>query len=205
MNMHKILLTAIGIFSVIPSILSQGIIDFKDHRILYRGYSNHIQVGTLDGDSDLSISCEGCEVKKDSLDWAIIPQTKSKMLDLVVLNKNKDTVLVEKFLVFPLPIPELYLGEIGNGERIYSKKSKRLIVKYPSGLGFQKLFSVESWTVTVEGCPTMVSGNGNMLSDEALKIIGFAPSGSILKIEVNFKIDDSAENSTRRTSSFFKL
>ncbi len=200
--MHKILLTAIAIFSVVPSILSQGIIDFKDYRVLYRGYSNHIEVGSSNGDSDLSISCEECEVKKDSLDWIIIPQTKSRMLDVVVLNKTKDTVLVENFLVLALPKAGLYLGDVPDGERIHSKKSKRLIVKYPSGLGFQKLFSVESWTVSVEGCPVVVSGNGNLLSDEALKIIGFAPSGSVVTISCVF----SGNGTIRKVcSSIFKI
>lgn len=203
MYLNKIVFTILLIFSVVPSLFSQGIVDFKDYHVLYRGYSNHIEVGTSNGDSALSISCEGCEVKKDSLDWVIIPQTKSRMVDLVVLNSNLDTVLVEKFLVLPLPKAALYLGDITDGERVYSKKSKRLIVKYPQGLGFQTLFSVESWTVSVEGCSIVVSGEGNLLSDEALKIIGFAPSGSLLTISVKFKLQGTEH--LKITSSIFML
>lgn len=180
----------------------QGIIEFNEYNILYRGYENHLQIGSLNGDSNLLLKSNDCEIRKSSVDWIVKPTSTSKTVSLFVLNSLNDTLLIESFRVNNLPIPEVCLGRYKNGDKLFSRETRKLYVKLPEGCQISKDFQIQKWAMRIEGYSKEITGTGDLLSSEAMKMIALAPESSKMTLTVWYI---SNFGQSRFSSSTFSL
>jgi hypothetical protein len=184
MNNSKNILFYFIVFVVPFSALGQGIIEFNEYNILYRDYENHLQIGSLNGDSNLLLKSNDCEIRKSSVDWIVKPTSTSKTVILFVLNSDDDTLSIESFRVNNLPTPEVCLGRYKNGDKLFSRETRKLYVKFPQGCQISKDFQIQKWAMRIEGYSKEITGTGDLLSSEAMKIIALAPEFSKMTFTV---------------------
>jgi hypothetical protein len=183
---------------------AQGLIQFPEVSVLYRGFENKVTLGSLYGDSTLSLSSNNATIRKSQKEWIVVPNA-SKTIELYAINKKQDTIARSAFIVRSLPLPQLYWGKIKENEGMGDFKTAKLLsckYDYPVNMILDEL-NIVNWEMNIEGCSQSFKGSGNQLSTEALDIIQFAPKGTM--VTINY--DTSYPNSefTKKRTSIFKI
>lgn len=183
---------------------AQGLIQFPNVSVLYRGFDNKVTLGSLYGDSTLTLSSNNATIKKSQKGWIVVPNA-SKTVELYAINKKQDTIARSTFGVQNLPLPQLYWGQIKENERMgYFKTAKLLSCKYdyPVNMILEE-FKIVNWELIIEGCSQSFKGSGNQLSNEALDIIQFAPEGTM--VTINYDTTYPNSEFTKKRTSIFKI
>jgi hypothetical protein len=180
---------------------SQGIIEFTDQTVIYRNYDNIFQIGSDFGQPNYSLRCNNCIIEKVGDDWKVRINSKIESQDLFVMNSGGDTLSKKTYKVFSLPNPMLFLGSCSDRDQLYQRAQKKLYVKY---VGIQPIckYTIKNWQISIEGYEKKLKGDGDFLSEEALKIIGFAPKGALLTLQANCS---DSEGKKLKLTSILKL
>ena len=171
----------------------QGNVSLPEMNVLYRGYDNRVQ-GVASGydKTDLKMS-NGSITKKG--DEYIAKPGQGREAGITVYGENtvtKKSVSLGtfKFRVSNLPGPGLYLGRVGSGEkaaRALVSNTNRLFAKYPPEIPLKAEFQVASWELSVSGAPRTFSGNGPVLSAEAMSLLKQVKPGSKISLSAKYK------------------
>jgi hypothetical protein len=183
---------------------AQGLIQFPEVSVLYRGFENKITLGSLYGDSTLSLSSNNAIIKKSQKGWIVEPNA-SKTVELYAINKKQDTIARSTFGVRNLPLPQLYWGKIKENEGMGDFKTAKLLsckYDYPVNMILDE-FKIVNWELIIEGCSQSFKGSGNQLSKEALDIIQFAPEGTL--VTINYDYSNPNSEFTKKRTSLFKI
>lgn len=162
------------------------------HKIIYRGFANKVTLGPI-GKSvkNVRMECIHCEIKQ--LEYRKTPNTyiiRTKSRERTAqLNFFSNGQLVDStvFVIQNLPAPVFFWGNNENGETIPS--SRKLFVKYPSGITLKSDFRVRNWVCYINEEP--FSGTGNVLSPEAMNQTKLLAKGEVVKIMITVGGSDS--------------
>jgi hypothetical protein len=183
---------------------AQGLIQFPNVSILYRGFENKVTLGSLYGDSTLTLSSNNATIRKSQKEWIVVPNA-SKTIELYAINKKQDTIARSTFGVRNLPLPQLYWGKIKENEGMGDFKTAKLLsckYDYPVNMILDEL-NIVNWEMNIEGCSQSFKGSGNQLSKEALDIIQFAPKGTM--VTINYDTTYPNSEFTKKRTSIFKI
>ena len=169
------------------------VIGNPESMVLYRGYSNKIQIGFNDMlVKEYTIETSNCDSiipDSEKHNYVIYPG-QSRMLTLTIIDlsvKGKKTFLSEtSYRVSNLPDPALYLGALENETTISLegiKSMTTLFAKYPPELYFNAIFQVNSWNLFIKDLN--LAGTTNNLSKEALFHLNRLSSGEKITIIAN--------------------
>jgi hypothetical protein len=183
---------------------AQGLIQFPEVSVLYRGFENKVTLGSLYGDSTLTLSSNNATIRKSQKEWIVVPNA-SKTIELYAINKKQDTIARSTFGVRNLPLPQLYWGKIKENEGMGDFKTAKLLsckYDYPVNMILDEL-NIVNWEMNIEGCSQSFKGSGNQLSKEALDIIQFAPKGTM--VTINYDTTYPNSEFTKKRTSIFKI
>jgi gliding motility-associated protein GldM len=161
----------------------QGSVALPDMRVLYRGYENAVEA-VASGYDQTNVSGEGVTLNKNGNQWIATPGG-GKSCTITVSGKssitNKSVNLGRfEFQIQPMPKAEVFWGTYADGDQASSRTAKMLYAKYGPGIPLTKAkFQVNKWILSISGLGKTFSGTGNVVSADALKVLGAAPKGSI--------------------------
>ena len=171
----------------------QGTVSLPEMNVLYRGYKNRIQ-GVASGYDQTILSGNNVTLTKSGDEYIGSPG-QGREASITVSGKNSvtnKTVSLGSFTfrVSNLPGPQVFLGTIATGSSV-SKSAvanmNRLFAKYPPEIPLSANFEVASWELTVSGAPRSISGNGPVLSGDAISLLKQAKPGSKVSISAKYK------------------
>lgn len=171
----------------------QGTVSLPEMNVLYRGYKNRIQ-GVASGYDQTILSGNNVTLTKSGDEYIGSPG-QGREASITVSGKNSvtnKTVSLGSFTfrVSNLPGPQVFLGTIATGSSV-SKSAvanmNRLFAKYPPEIPLSADFEVASWELTVSGAPRSISGNGPVLSGDAISLLKQAKPGSKVSISAKYK------------------
>jgi gliding motility-associated protein GldM len=171
----------------------QGTVSLPEMNVLYRGYKNRIQ-GVASGYDQTVLSGNNVTLTKSGDEYIGSPG-QGREASITVSGKNSvtnKTVSLGSFTfrVSNLPGPQVFLGTIATGSSV-SKSAvanmNRLFAKYPPEIPLKAEFDVASWELTVSGAPRSISGNGPVLSADAISLLKQAKPGSKVSISAKYK------------------
>jgi hypothetical protein len=171
----------------------QGTVSLPEMRVLYRGYKNVVE-GVASGYDKCDLKGSGVNLAKSGTDWIASPGT-GRECEISIIGMNSITkknvpLGTFKFRVSNLPPPAVYLGTLATGStpaKAAVASMTKLFAKYPPEIPLAADFEVASWEVTVSGAPRSASGNGAVLSAEAISMLKQARSGAKISISAKYK------------------
>lgn len=166
-------------------VYSQGVLEIEGYEVLYRDFKNIVRVGSTKGQNDFILSSDDCRIEKSGMDWGVTVTSKAKVVDLYILNNSGDTLSKREFLAVSLPDPLLFLGCCTDRDHLYSRSQKKLYVKYTDGIQASCDYNIRNWEISIDGYNKKLKGKGDFLTEEVIKIIGFAPRGAFITIRAN--------------------
>lgn len=152
-----------------------GVIGFPELNLLYRNYTNKIEVAVsntkgkevvLIGSPNIIIEKDSSRLKYSNSYFVYVKNEfsgrEASINITLVNNKRKDTVLLKayKFRVQNLPTPNLFLGSSADNERCLANEN-RLFAKYDASIPLNCYFSVVSWEFIIDN--DTLKGSGNSL------------------------------------------
>jgi hypothetical protein len=161
----------------------QGTVALPDMRVLYRGYDNVIEA-VASGYDQTDVSGSGVSLVKSGNVWIGTPGG-AKTCSITVsgrssLTKKSVNLATVEFQIQPMPKAEIFWGTYADGDQAASRTAKMLYAKYGPGIPLTKAkFQVNKWILSVSGSGKTFAGTGNVLTPDALKVLGAAPKGSI--------------------------
>lgn len=169
----------------------QGTVALPDMRVLYRGYSNVVEA-VASGYDQTNVSGNGVSLVKSGATWIGTPGA-GKTCTITVSGKssitNKSVNLgTFEFQIQPMPKAEIFWGAYADGDKATTRTARILYAKYGPGIPLTKAkFEVEKWILSITGAPRPVSGSGQNLSEEALRLLKGAPTGAIATFSCIYK------------------
>ena len=171
----------------------QGNVSLPEMNVLYRGYNNRV-LGVASGYDKTNLKMSNGSITKKGDEYIAKPG-QGREAGITVYGENtvtKTSVSLGtfKFRVSNLPGPGLYLGRVGSGEKAAKAlvaNTNRLFAKYPPEIPLKAEFQVASWELSVSGAPRTFSGNGPVLSAEAMSLLKQVKKGSKISISAKYK------------------
>ncbi len=171
----------------------QGTVSLPEMNVLYRSYTNRVQ-GVASGYDQTVLAMTNGSLSKKGDEYIASPG-QGREATITVSGKNSvtgKTVPLGKFpfRVMNLPPPSLYFGKTGSGEKMSkaaASNTNRLFARYPDGIALNAKFSVLSWEMSVSGAPRSYSGNGPVLSADAMALLKQVKKGSKISFSAKFK------------------
>lgn len=171
----------------------QGNVSLPEMNVLYRGYDNRV-LGVASGYDQTVLSMSNGSLSKKGDEYVAKPG-QGREATITVSGKNSltnKTVSLGNFTfrVSNLPGPGLYLGKIGSGEKASQSlvaNTNRLFAKYPPEIPLKAEFEVASWELSVSGAPRTFSGNGPVLSAEAMSLLKQTRTGTKISLSAKYK------------------
>jgi len=187
-----------------PNLFAQGLVEYPNHDRIYKGFNNYFEFASVNGDTLLFVNASNATLTKKGKGYIVLP-TGNKNVQLTITNSNKDTLATKVFRVFAVPQPELYLGNIKNGEKLIDRMSTQLKVLYDpySALG-NVAFAIKSWEIYVGENVKVCKGTGEELTEEAIEMIRVAKDGERFKIVCNY-VNFMNDSRTQSVSAVFIL
>lgn len=183
------------------TVFGQGIVAQPDKKVLYRGYTNVMQIG-LNGVDNITVSGKNCSVKTTGGNKYLVTPAKAATATIVVLNSLKDTLANETYKVVSLPPLQLSWNGHFNGAEVLDRSSDKLSLSYGPGIPLQGPQNIVSYSLQVSGNPKVIKGTGNLLSAECRALIQDAVAGQNLTITATYK---TTTQETKTISSVFSL
>jgi gliding motility-associated protein GldM len=176
-----------------------GVVALPEMRVLYRGYDNIVE-GTASGfpPDRVTLSGSGCSISKRGNQYVATVGSGTREATISVNGRKADGGSVNlgsfKFEVKSLPPPNVYLGNISNGQTqslSTVKSSPRVYCKYDDSIPLTNVsFSISGGTVSVDGIMKkgkVLSGGG--LDQNASQILAQS-QGKQVTITVNYRGPD---------------
>lgn len=205
--MRKIKFTLIILFFITSSLgfsqTDMAVISLSDQNMLYTLYPNEVIIGNNGGYKDYKISSDNIKITKvkGTVNSYLLECEIEGNQQLYFIDKaTKDTFDIITYRFEPMPLPELYYGTSGNGEKIRPWET-RLYLIYNSSIPLIAKFDIIDWEISIPESPTIIKGNGFQLNDSATSFIKNAPVGSDIIIRCTY----SYKGKLNKTSSIFKL
>ena len=162
----------------------QGTISLPQMNILYKGYENIIE-GVASGYDQTILNGSNVTLVKKGNQWVAKPAN-VKTASISISGKSSATGKVVKlgtynFNVRQLPKPDLYLGNILEGEVITGTETSvnsKLDPNNPLNVKFEVL----SWTLSSNVSPRSFSGKGKMLTQDAINCIRQTKKGQLISV-----------------------
>jgi hypothetical protein len=196
--MIKVITTLLLITSA-KVLFAQGIVQ-NQLSILYRGFENKVELGSVNGDSTLRLAGEDVIIKKKFNHWIVKPVQGYKRATLFALNKSGDTLNKTVFTIRSLPKLTLYIGRFESGEKITNFQERKLMVKMPFQCMIQPETKINNWKIEIEG-EELISGNGDFLFEDAISKLTNLKIDTVITITCNYSINEELKT----ISGVFKL
>lgn len=196
--MIKVITTLLLIISA-KVLFAQGIVQNKI-TILYKGFENKVELGSVYGDSTLRLEGENVIIEKH-LNYCIVkPVQGMRSAKLFAINKSGDTINKTEFTIRSLPKLTLYFGRFESGEKITNFQERKLMVKMPFQCMIQPETKINNWKIEIEG-EELISGNGDFLFEGAISKLTNLKKDTLITITCNYSINDELKT----ISGVFKL
>ncbi len=163
--------------------LAQPLVSQPEYHFLYAHYDNVVQLGGTQGMENMNFKVQNAEIKeeKENSCWIVRPKSEASEVVFSFYNKSDNTLLNElRYNVRKLPEPSL----------LYKIGASNLKVGYSPEFPFNAAkcnYTVVSWKVSIAGDQSApIKGNGSSLSAAATSLIGRAPAGTKIDIEVKY-------------------
>lgn len=160
MNLKLVLLYCL--FSVSFTTYSQTVVGLPEMNILYRGYDNKVDFGSSLGDSSLTITGHGCEVKKVGEEWIVNVTGSGRVASLKVSDQEGNNLATHQFRVSNLPKPILNWRPVNPDSNDLFRSI--LFASYTNGCPLKSNFRTRDWHITI-GTNTY-SGKGHFIGQE---------------------------------------
>jgi len=180
-----------------------AVISLSDQNLLYTLYPNQVVIGNNGGYKDYKISSDNIKITKikGSVNSYLLECEIEGNQQLYFIDKaSKDTFDIITYRFEPMPLPDMYYGQSGNGEKI-SIFYTRLYLRYNESIPLNAKFDIIDWEINIPENSTIVKGKGNQLNDQAMSFLKNAPVGSDIIISCTY----SYRGKVNKTSSTFKL
>ena len=186
-----------------------GTIALPKLNYLYRGNRNLV-VGSGSGFNDYRlVGVENVSIRNENGKQYAYPgngrKTKIKILGIDNNGLQKDLGTFE-FNVDDAPTPELKMGSAVDTRKVECseiKYARRLIPFYEPGIPLECNFKVVDWELSIDGNPTRIKGNSNVLSQEAINFLNQCRSGS--RIIVQAEVLNTISNKTKRKNLMLEV
>jgi hypothetical protein len=196
--MKKLLVTTLFI-STLKLFFAQAVYQ-NTTSILYRGFENKVELGSVKGDSTLRLEGENVIIEKHLNYWIVNPVQQYKTATLFALNKSGDTLNKTEFTIRSLPKLTLYIGKFESGEKITNFQERKLIVKMPFQCMIQPETKINNWKIEIEG-EELISGNGDFLFEDAISKLTNMKKDTLITITCDYSIN----NELKTISGVFEL
>lgn len=157
----------------------------SEYNILYRGYTNQVEVGTQTKVKATRLSLYSADaqfVHKKENQWNVITTTTKDTIEIVMLHAKTGKVIDRFFFrVKDLPNPDLYVGATQPEGKI-SKLENRLFARY-SDSPLRAEFRVIAGALMIENDPRIFEFDGNKLGEDYLEYVKNIPGGRKVTIK----------------------
>ncbi len=168
----------------------EGTVSLPEMLVLYRGYKNIIE-GVASGYPETKLSGTNVTLSKVGKQYVGTPGAgKTANISISGFNPvSKKTVSLGTYVfdVKPMPRAELFWGNAADGDRVTNKAAKKLRVAFGDGIPLKATFQCEKWFLTISGINKTFQGQGEALTDEALKFLGAAKPGSLASFSSTYR------------------
>lgn len=179
-----------------------GTIALPKLNYLYRGNKNLV-VGSGSGFNDYRlVGLENVSIRNEDGKQYAYPgngrKAKIKILGIDNKGSQKDLGTYE-FNVDDAPTPELKMGSAVDTRKVECseiKYARRIIPFYEPGIPLECNFKVIDWELSIDGNPTRIKGNSNVLTQEAINFLNQCRSGS--RIIIQAMVQNTISNKTKR-------
>lgn len=196
--MIKVITTLLIITSA-KVLFAQGIVQ-NQLSILYRGFENKVELGSVNGDSTLRLEGENVIIEKHLNYWIVKPVQGMRSAKLFAINKSGDTLNSTEFTIRSLPKLTLFFGRFESGEKITNFQERKLMVKMPFQCMIQPQTKINNWKIEIEG-DELISGNGDFLFEDAISKLTNLKKDTVITITCNYSINEELKT----ISGVFKL
>lgn len=164
---------------------AQITLSLPEYNILYRGYTNRVEVATQTRVKARSISLSSADaqfVHQEDHQWNIITTTPKDTIEIMLLH-TKTRKIIDRmvFRVKDLPNPQLFVGATQVEGKI-SKQENRLFARYTDS-PLRAEFSVLGGALVMENDPRIFQFEGNKLGADYLGYVKNMPAGTIVTIK----------------------
>lgn len=185
--MIKVITTLLLITSA-KVLFAQGIVQ-NHFSVLYRGFDNKVELGSVKGDSTLRLEGENVIIEKHLNYWIVNLVQQNKTATLFAINKLGDTLNRTEFTIRSLPKLTLYIGRFESGEKITNFEERKLMVKMPFQCMIQPETKINNWKIEIEG-KELISGNGDFLFEDAISKLTNLKKDTLITITCDYSIND---------------
>lgn len=185
--MIKVITTLLIITSA-KVLFAQGIVQ-NQLSILYRGFENKVELGSVNGDSTLRLEGENVIIEKHLNYWIVKPVQGMRSAKLFAINKSGDTLNSTEFTIRSLPKLTLFFGRFESGEKITNFQERKLMVKMPFQCMIQPQTKINNWKIEIEG-DELISGNGDFLFEDAISKLTNLKKDTVITITCNYSINE---------------
>lgn len=164
---------------------AQITLSLPEYNILYRGYTNRVEVATQTRVKARSISLSSADaqfVRQEDHQWNIITTTPKDTIEIMLLH-TKTRKIIDRmvFRVKDLPNPQLFVGATQVEGKI-SKQENRLFARYTDS-PLRAEFSVLGGALAMDNDPRIFQFEGNKLGADYLGYVKNMPEGTIVTIK----------------------
>ncbi|MBN9292450.1 MAG: hypothetical protein J0G96_00570 [Flavobacteriia bacterium] len=160
--------------------------------VLYKGYDNKVK-GVASGYDQTVLSASGgiSLVKSGDVYIAKVPNSAGKTGTISVSGKSSVTGKTANLGTFtfdlkPMPTPTLFVDGQEPGGKI-NKRATAVNVSYGPGIPLKAVFSVQNWTVGVQGIMREATGSGNSLG-AAIPVLNQGKPGSKVYVSATVRM-----------------
>jgi hypothetical protein len=155
--------------------------------ILYYGYENSVDIGTVDG-REFVLKSDNIQIKNTNDGFVLIPSSREEA-ELLFIDPIKgncfDTI---HFEVRTLPAPELYFGAAASGEKVRLVEN-HITARYGAYIPLRANFKViDISSVIGEGSP--ITQSGNIIGDAMMTKLKALKPGDVFTITVTVQGSD---------------
>ncbi|MNY08692.1 hypothetical protein D3C86_1415600 [compost metagenome] len=166
----------------------QGTVSLPKLNVLYKGYDNLVE-GVASGYDQTFLSGAGVSLSKSGTQHIarVTTSAKTASIDIYGINsvsKKKVKLGSYSFRVMTLPDPEFYFGAAEEGGKI-SSQEKRLFARYKNS-PLDAVFVIKNWEVSTNNAPRPERGVGNVISDDASRLLRQGRPGTIVNVKMDY-------------------
>ncbi|MDX1652288.1 MAG: GldM family protein [Brumimicrobium sp.] len=177
--------------------------------ILYRGNDNEISGGVSGFTNYRLVAVNNVRIQEINGKKIAIPgreRTASIKVIGIAADGSETPLGTHEFIVKDMPTPFLKLGSVEENETAsisQVRAARSIFPYYEDGIPLPCNFRVDNYTITIDGLPRPIPGQGNQLSTEAMRNLAMVTPGKEITIEtwvVNLK-----DNSRRKKRTVYKV
>ena len=185
-----------------------GAISQPEFQVLYRDYDNQL-IGAVSGYPNYKLIAKSNVTLTQTSKGYIARPSSGQLAEIAIVGVTEDGTTTQigsyNYKIRKLPKPLVFLGGIENGSTVTKQviaAQRKIFTRYDESIPLTATFTPVTYRVSVSSYPREIPGTGDVLNQDALRIINQARSGDRVTINVEYR---EPSGRIKKVNAFFTI